>query len=106
MHKTKNNRLPADFTLSLLGEWGGACVKPKQDYPYWKFHYYRGTNLDCEILCEPTSSNNEKKEGNNLSGNPLVNLIFLTTNKEKFSVYRRCAHGKALHMKIEEERDQ
>ena len=72
MRKTKKKRLSADFSLSLLGGWGG-YVKPKQDNSVWKFQTYRGNNLDYDLLCEPTSSDNEEKEGDNLSDNCLVN---------------------------------
>ena len=76
-------------------------VKPKQDYSDWIFKTYRGTNLDYYMLCEPTSSDNEEKEGDNISSNRPVNLIVLTTNIEKILVYQQCAHYKDLRMKIE-----
>ena len=68
-------------------------VNPKQDYSDWKVHTYRFTYLAYEILCEPKSLNNKEKEGDNLSINHLINLIFLTTNAEKMY----CV--KILHMK-------
>ena len=40
---------------------GGGCVNPKQDYSDWKFQTYRGTNFDYNMLCGPTSSDNEEK---------------------------------------------
>ena len=59
-------------------------MKPKQDDSDWIFHNYRGTNFDDEILCEPTSSDNKEKEGDNPSNNRLVNLKKLTTNMDNF----------------------
>ena len=66
-------------------------MKPKQDDPDWIFQTYRGTNVDYEMLCEPTSSENEEKEGDNISGNSLFKLIVFTTNIEKILVYQQCA---------------
>ena len=66
-------------------------MNPKEDDSEWKFETTsrigndRGTNLAYDVLlCEPISSDNEQKEGDNLSGNHLVNLKKLTTNVEKF----------------------
>ena len=59
---------------------------PKQDNPDWKFQTYRSINLAYDMLYEPTSSDNEEKEGDNLSGNHLINLKILTTNIKKISV--------------------
>ena len=52
---------------------GGERVKPKQDDSDWKFQTYRSTNLAYDMLCEPKSSDNEEKEGDNISGNRLIN---------------------------------
>ena len=45
------------------------------------------------MLCEPTCLDNEKKEGDNISGNRLINLKIFTTNIENFwcddNVHRR-----------------
>ena len=49
-------------------------MKPKQDDSDWKFQTHRGTNLAYDMLCEPISSDNEEKEGDNLSRNRLINL--------------------------------
>ena len=49
-------------------------MKTKQDDPDWKFHTYRSNNLDYYILCEPTRSDNEDKEGDSLRGNRLINI--------------------------------
>ena len=61
------------FVEVFNGGWG-VRVKPKQDYSDWIFQTYRGTNLDYDMLCEPTSSDNEEKEGDGLSNNCLINL--------------------------------
>ena len=53
---------------------GGGNVKPNQDDSEWNFQTCRGTNLYYEMVYEPTGSDNEEKEGDNLSGNHLVNL--------------------------------
>ena len=81
--KTKNQRLTNDFSLSLPGGWGGRII-PKQDNLEQKFHIHRGTNSDYDMLCEPISSDNEEKGGDNLSGNRLINLEILTTNVNNF----------------------
>ena len=47
---------------------------PKDDDKEWKFQTYMGINLSYEMLCEPTCLDNEEKEGDNLSGNRLINL--------------------------------
>ena len=52
----------------------GGRVKLKEDDSEWNFHIYRGTNLAYDMLCDPISSDNEDKEGDNISGNNLVNL--------------------------------
>ena len=65
-------------------EGGGGGVKPKQDDLDWKIYTYRGTNIDYNTLCEPTSSDYEEKEGDNFNGNRLINLKKLTTNKYFF----------------------
>ena len=81
--KTKKQRPKSDFSHSLAGGWGGFII-PKQDDPEWKFQSYRGTNLAYDILCEPICSDNENKEGDNLSGNRVINLKILTTNIDIF----------------------
>ena len=65
---------------------GGGGVKHKQDYSDWKFQTYRSTALAYDIFYEPTSSYNEENEGDNLSGNHLINLQILTTNIDIFCV--------------------
>ena len=75
-------------------------VKPKQDYSDWIFQTYRGTNLDYDMLCDPTSSDNEEKEGDNLSSNHLMNQKRFTTNIEKVLVCQKFAQEKAVKMKL------
>ena len=76
-------------------------VKPKQDDSECKFHHFRGTNLYCQMLCEPTRSDNYKKEGDNLSANIFVNINKLTTNMDKILVYQNSAQEKDIQMKRE-----
>ena len=64
---------------------------PKQDNPDWKFQTYRSINLAYDMLYEPISSDNEEKEGDNLSGNHLINQNKLTTNIEIVLVFQQCA---------------
>ena len=59
-------------------------VNPKEYDSDWKFQTHRGRNLFYYMSCEPKSSYNEEKEGDNLSGNHLVNLKKLTTNVDNF----------------------
>ena len=81
--------LSADLFIIIYGVWLG-IVNSRGDY--WDFNFYttliigtyRGTYLAYAMLFEPTSSDNDKKEGDNLSGNWLVNIQNLTTNIEKF----------------------
>ena len=40
-------------------------MNPKKYDSYWKFHTHRGTHLNHDIVCDPTSSDNEEKEGEN-----------------------------------------
>ena len=63
---------------------GGGCRDPKRDHSGYKFQTYRSTKLYYEMLCEPISSGNEVKDGDNISSNCLANLKQLTTNIEKF----------------------
>ena len=42
------------------------------------------------MLCEPISSDNEEKEGDELSVDCLINLNILTTNIDFFSVAEMC----------------
>ena len=72
----------------------------KQDDPEWKFHTYRVNNLFYDMLCDPTSSDNEEKEGDNLSGNCLINLKKLTTDIEKPLVCRKFSQGKGIQLKL------
>ena len=55
------------------------------------------------MLCEPFCSDNEEKQGDNLTGNPVVNLQNFTTNIEKILVRRKCTHEEPLQMKIYQE---
>ena len=58
------------------------------------------------MLCELACLDNEEKEGDNISGNRLINLKISTTNKGKVFVCQKCAQEKDLQMKLEEERYQ
>ena len=55
-----------------------------QDDPQWNFKTYRGTNLDYDIFCETTCSDNKEKEGDYISGNIIINLKIMTTSVEIF----------------------
>ena len=61
-----------------------------QDDPQCKFKTYMGNNLAYKIFCETACSDNEEKEGDDISGNCLINLKTLTTNIEFFSVPTMC----------------
>ena len=77
---------------------GEGLIIPKQDYTEWKFQTYRGTKLAYDMLCKPISSDNKEKEGDNLSGNRLINLKILTTNIDKcFSVPKMCILGRSTN---------
>ena len=62
-----------------IGE-GGGHITPKEDDPEWKFHSYRGTNINYDMSCDPIILENEENEGDNISSNNLSNLKILTTN--------------------------
>ena len=66
---------------------GGRDIIPKQDDPEWKLQEYRVTNLSYDMLCEPTISDKEEKQGDNLSSNTIISLQILITNIEKTLVY-------------------
>ena len=66
---------------------GEGCSNTKKVYSNWKYQTYMGANLDYDMLCEPKSSDNEKKEVDNLRGNHLVNPIVLTTNIKTFLAF-------------------
>ena len=59
-------------------------VNPKQDDSDWKFQTYMGTNLSCDMLCEPKKLDNEDKEGDNLSSNHIIIFKKLTTKTDSF----------------------
>ena len=91
----------------VAGRGGGGCKIQKKDDKDWTFQTYMGTNLAYDMLCEPSSSDNEEKDGDYLSSNRLINMKLLATNKYiYFFVSQQCANGKAVNMKLEEERDQ
>ena len=70
---------------------------PKQDDPYRKLHTCRGTNLDYDMLCQPTISYNEEKEGDNLSSNRLINHKIIDDQQgEFFSVPTMCTGEKYI----------
>ena len=58
----------------MVSGWLGGRINPKQDYSGCKFQTYRGPILVYSMLCEPTSSDNEEKEVDNIISNRLVNL--------------------------------
>ena len=60
---------------------------PKQDDPERKFKNYRSNYLAYDKLWESKISYKKYKEIDNLSGNSLINLTILTTNKEKSLVF-------------------
>ena len=60
---------------------------PKQDDPERKFKNYRGNYLAYDKLWESKISYEKYKKIDNLSGNSLINLTILTTNKEKSLVF-------------------
>ena len=65
----------------------GGLVNPKQDDSDWNFQTYKGSNLSYEISCEPKSSDDEYKEGDNLSGNLPINPKNITTNTDNFLIF-------------------
>ena len=78
---------------------GRGRIIPKQDDPEWKFQTDRGTNLAYDMLYEPISSDNEEKDGYNISGNRLIKLRILTT--KFFSVPTMCTgEGSTDEIKI------
>ena len=80
MLKTKKSRLGADLTLNHTGGWGGRS-KQNDD---WKFNSYKGTNLSYDMMCESVNSDQEKKEGDVLNVNCIINLNNLITNIDVF----------------------
>ena len=58
------------------------------------------------MLCEPTCIDNEEKYGDNIIGNPLINLKRLTTNIGKLLVCQQFEQENALQMKLEERKYQ
>ena len=58
-----------------MSQWwlGGGSIMPKDDDKEWNFQNYKGTNLVYEMLCDTTCLDNEEKEGDNLSGNHIIN---------------------------------
>ena len=85
--KTKKSRLGADFSLDHTGGWGGR-IKQNCD---WKFHGYKGSNLGYDMMCESVNSDQEKKEGDVINGNRIINLNNLITNLDNFLVCKECA---------------
>ena len=59
---------------------------PRQDDREYKFNTYRVKNLDYDMLCEPISSDNQEKEGENLSSNCLINIKILISNIDILSM--------------------
>ena len=57
---------------------GGGHIKHNENY--WKYHSYKGTNLDYDMLYESVNSDQEEKEGDVLNGNRIINLKNLITN--------------------------
>ena len=48
----------------------GGCIKHNDND--WKFHQYKGTNLDYDMLSESVNTDQEEKEGDVLKGNHTV----------------------------------
>ena len=69
---------------------GGGYINPKEGDSDCKFETYSiigcnwGTNLTYGMLYYPLILENKEKEGDNISGNRLINPQNLTANIEKF----------------------
>ena len=101
LRKTKKSRLGADFSLDRTGDWGGCMNQNEND---WKFKSYKGSNLGYDMICESVNSHQDKKKGDVLNSNCIMNLKILITNMDKFLVCKECAHERELQIKVEEER--
>ena len=74
-----------------MGGGGGGGIIPKKDDLEYKFQTYRGNILAYDMLCEPISSDNKEKEGDNISGNHLISLKHIDNQqRENFSVPTIC----------------
>ena len=58
------------------------------------------------MLCEPSSSDIENKNRDDLSSNRLTNLKMLASNIERNLFFQQCSHEKSVKMRLEEEIDQ
>ena len=86
------------FLLVIIvseGGGGGASKKNKKD---WKFHIYKGTNLDYDMLCESVNSYQEEKEGDLPNGNCIIILNNLITNMDTILACRGCSQGRDLQI--------
>ena len=75
--KREKIRLTTDFLLVILVAGGGHI---KHNENYWKYHSYKGTNLDYDMLYESVNSDQEEKGGYLLKLNHIINLKNLITN--------------------------
>ena len=58
------------------------------------------------MLCESVNSDQEEKEGDLLNGNRIINLKNLITDIDIFLVCKECAQERAIHIKLEEVKEQ
>ena len=110
MHKTKKKLLLEDSCLSKQGGWvEGGFGEVHVIESDCKFEItsiignYKGNNLDYDMLCEPTRSYHEKKEGFKLTGDHLDSLHKLTTKMNKFILCQQQTQEKDLQVKTEED---
>ena len=83
---------------------GGRSIKHNDND--WKFQKYKGTNLDYDMLYESVNTDQEKKEGDVLKGNRIINLKNLSTNIEKFLLFKEFVKEWDLQIKLEEVKEQ
>ena len=58
------------------------------------------------MLCESVNSDQEEKRGNLPNGNRIINLNNLITNIDKILVCKECTLERALHIELEEGKEQ
>ena len=83
----------------MAGGGGGGIKHNDND---WKFHKYKETNLDYDMLCESVNTDQEEKEGDVLKGNRITNLKNLSTNIENVLLCKECVKERELQIKSEE----
>ena len=66
---------------------GGGRIKHNDNY--CKFQSYKRTNLGYDMICESVNSDQEKKEGDVLNGNHIINLKNLITKVDTFLVCKK-----------------